>query len=131
MNLENIFKNVIKIDFLLYIVTLIFIFFTETEVSYVVPEAAWTILDTLGVLTLIFVIVYGVNLYFLYKFKPLGKTLYLPLMIFYLFLGILTLDMQHTISTFELLLDWIGGLLSGLIIAFLYFTDIKDKFIKK
>ena len=131
MNLENIFKNVIKIDFLLYIVTLIFMFFTETEVSYVDPEAAWTIMDTLGILVLIYLIVYGVNLYFLYKFKPLGKTLYLPLMIFYIFLGILTLNEQYTISTFELLLDWIGGLLSGLIIALLYFTDIKDKFIKK
>ena len=67
-----------------------------------------------------------VNLYFLYKFKPIGKTLYLPLIILGFILSTLVSSEQNT--SVDLLFEWIDGLLSGLVIALLYFTDIKDKF---
>ena len=130
MNLENIFKNVIKIDFLYGILIITFSFFTESEVTYVDSDAPWAMIDTFGILAIILVIVYLVNLYFLYKFKPIGKTLYVPLLILYLILGSLILQEQYAFSALDMLGEWISGILSGLIIALLYFTDIKDKFTK-
>jgi len=121
MNLENIFKNIIKIEFLFIGVLLISEFFADVE--YVELDV---VSDTVFIWLLIYLVVYVVNLYFLYKFKPIGKTLYLPLIILGLIMGTLFPGEQYT--SVDLYVEWMGGLLSGLVIAFLYFTDIKDKF---
>ena len=121
MNLENIFKNIIKIEFLFIGVLFISGFFADVE--YVELDV---VSDTVFIWLLIYLVVYVVNLYFLYKFKPIGKTLYLPLIILGLIMGTLFPGEQYT--SVDLYVEWMGGLLSGLVIAFLYFTDIKDKF---
>ena len=127
MNLENIFKNIIKIEFLLIVLFIISLFFRDIE--YVDPNAPWTMVTTLSIWFLIIFVVYVVNLYFLYKFKPIGKTLYLPLIILMLILETLFPAAQYT--SLDLTVESISGVLTGLVIALLYFTDIKDKFIKK
>lgn len=123
MNLENIFKNIIKIDFLYIGAVLISGFFEDVEYAELDSMS-----DTLYIWALIFLLVYVVNLYFLYKFKPIGKTLYLPLIIFGSIL--VTLMPSEQFTSVDLLVEWIGGLISGVVIALLYFTDIKDKFKK-
>ena len=127
MNLENIFKNIIKIEFLFIVLVIISLFFIDIE--YVDPNGPWTMETTLTIWLFIILLVYVVNLYFLYKFKPIGKTLYLPLLILTLILGTLLPAAQYT--SLDLIVEWISGVLTGLVIALLYFTDIKDKFIKK
>ena len=121
MNLENVFKNIIKIEFLFIVAIFISPFFADVE--YVELDV---VSDTLFLWLLIYLVVYVVNLYFLYKFKPIGKTLYLPLIILGFILSTLVSSEQNT--SVDLLFEWIDGLLSGLVIALLYFTDIKDKF---
>ena len=121
MNLENVFKNIIKIEFLFIVAIFISAFFADVE--YVELDV---VSDTLFLWLLIYLVVYVVNLYFLYKFKPIGKTLYLPLIILGFILSTLVSSEQNT--SVDLLFEWIDGLLSGLVIALLYFTDIKDKF---
>jgi len=121
MNLENVFKNIIKIEFLFIVAISISLFFADVE--YVELDV---VSDTLYIWALIYLVVYVVNLYFLYKFKPIGKTLYLPLIILGFILATLFPNEQYT--SVDLLFEWIDGLLSGLVIALLYFTDIKDKF---
>jgi len=131
MNLEKIFKNIIKIE-VLYLIFVIIYTSLFMEIAYVDPNAPliWTAQDTLGILSLIFMLVYVVNLYFLYKFKSIGKTLYAPLIIISFILGILHTPAE-ALSTPPIpyyLLEWVSGLISGIVIAFLYFTEIKDKF---
>ena len=127
MNLENIFKNIIKIQFL-FIVAILITIGIEDGVGGVDVELFVALLmeDTLFLLLVTYLVVYVVNFYFLYKFKPIGKTLYLPLIILGFILSTLVSSEQNT--SVDLLFEWIDGLLSGLVIALLYFTDIKDKF---
>ena len=125
MNLENVFKNIIKIEFLFIVAIFISPFFADVE--YVeLDVVSETLYNTLSIWSLIYLVVYVVNLYFLYKFKPIGKTLYLPLIILGFILSSLFPYEQSTSVDFYI--EWMDGLLSGLVIALLYFTDIKDKF---
>jgi hypothetical protein len=125
MNIENVFKNIIKIQFLFAVVIIISAFFEDLE--YVeLDVVSETLYNTLSIWSLIYLVVYVVNLYFLYKFKPIGKTLYLPLIILGFILSSLFPYEQSTSVDFYI--EWMDGLLSGLVIALLYFTDIKDKF---
>jgi hypothetical protein len=131
MNLENIFKNLIKMEVLYMIFAIIYtVIFTEIE--YVDPDAPliWTIQDTLGALLGVVILVYITNLYFLYKFKPIGKTLYVPLIIIQiLIVGFMAEPIEPSMSLYSAsLVEWIAGLITGMVIALLYFTEIKDKF---
>ena len=127
MNLENIFKNVIKIEILFLVI--IVIVYSYVDVEYAKSYTSSTMEENLYLWGLVWLVVYAVNLYFLYKFKPIGKTLYLPLLIlgFILF----TLYPAQKYTELDLTIEWISGVINGLVIALLYFTDIKDKFIKK
>jgi hypothetical protein len=126
MNLENVFKNLIIIEFIILAFAIISGFFVD--VGYIDPNAAWTMEDTLGVWALVFVLIYGINLYFLYKFRPIGKTLYVPLIILGFVIG--TFVEMEQFSKLDLFLEWFAGLITGLVIALLYLTEIKDKFNK-
>ncbi len=131
MNLENIFKNLIKMEVLYMIFAIIYtVIFTEIE--YVDPDAPliWTIQDTLGALLGVVILVYITNLYFLYKFKPIGKTLYVPLIIIQILIGgFMAEPIEPSMSLYSAsLVEWIAGLITGMVIALLYFTEIKDKF---
>ena len=84
--------------------------------------------DMLTVIALVFFLLYLVNLYLLYKFKNIGKQMYLFLFILgsilLLLLGIVASD------PIILLLDGLGWANSGAILVFLYFTPIKKEFEK-
>ena len=72
--------------------------------------------------------------YFLYKFKPIGKTLFIPLLIIMLLfenpVPYESLVMTPGYEYIDSLIAYIEGILTGMIIALLYFTNIKDKFKK-
>jgi len=75
---------------------------------------------------------YLINFYFLYKFKSIGKTLFIPLIIIISIIPVeVNLIMTPGYENLELSIAWIEGVFMGMIIMSLYFTDIKDKFIKK
>ena len=130
MNLKIIFKRLILFDLSLFILIFISAFF-ESEIVIAFNEGisqSNNMNDMLGVIAIIFLVLYLVNLYLLYKFKNIGKQMYLFLFI----LGsILVLLMG--IGAYDpifYLLDGLGWANSGAILVFLYFTPIKKEFEK-
>ena len=130
MNLKIIFKRVILLDLSLLILIFISAFF-ESEMVIAFNEGisqSNNMNDMLVVIALVFLVLYLVNLYLLYKFKNIGKQMYLFLFI----LGsILVLLMG--IGAFDpifYLLDGLAWATSGAILVFLYFTPIKKEFEK-
>ena len=127
MNLKIILKRLILLDLSLLILIFISAFF-ESEIVIAFNEGISQSNDMLGVIALVFLVLYLVNLYLLYKFKNIGKQMYLFLFI----LGsILVLLMG--IGAYDpifYLLDGLGWANSGAILVFLYFTPIKKEFEK-
>ena len=130
MNLKIIFKRVILLDLSLLILMFISAFF-ESEIVIAFNEGisqSNNMNDMLGVIALFFLVLYLVNLYLLYKFKNIGKQMYLFLFI----LGSILMLLMG-IGAYDpifYLLDGLGWASSGAILVFLYFTPIKKEFEK-
>ena len=133
MNLENIFKRTILIYALSEIIAIVFQLTLEGRIigeEYVKINSDLPSFygDSFLFPALIFgvLIVNVFSLYLLYKFKPIGKQIYVySLVIIIIFL----LLFFHDISSGPMfVIDVIGIILSGIILSFLYFTPIKDKF---
>ena len=130
MNLERIFKNLI----LLYPVIIVLIISLITYIDWDIPVESYAETTTTETTILLLFSIWLINLYFLYKFKPIGKTLFIPLSIILLISEntvpyeslVMTPGYEYIESTFA----YIDGILTGMIIALLYFTNIKDKFKK-
>ena len=140
MNLDKIFKNTILL-YVLSTVVFVVVSFTleknflgeelyliDSEIDlFIIPDLEETIF--ILILFLISLITFAINiisLYFLYNFKPIGKKLYVYSLavMFILFIfnkgDVLSGPLQS--------IDYFGSLLEGIIICFLYFTPIKEKF---
>jgi hypothetical protein len=130
MNLERIFKNLI----LIYPVLIVLILSLATYIDWDIPVESYTETTTIETIGILLFSIWLINLYFLYKFKPIGKTLFIPLLIILVLFDIsmpyesliMTPGYEYIESTFT----YIDGILDGIIIALLYFTNIKDKFKK-
>ena len=130
MNLEKIFKNLI----LIYPVLIVSFLSLVTYIDRGIPVESYTETTTIGTISILPLSIWLINLYFLYKFKPIGKTLFIPLLII-LVLFEISIPYESLIMTpgyeyIESSLRYIEGILDGMIIALLYFTNIKDKFKK-
>ncbi len=81
MNLKTIFKRLILLDLLLIILIIVSVFFESEEVAdfnkYFESEFSNSLLIIFGILMLIYLI----NLFLLYKFKSIGKQMYLILFV--------------------------------------------------
>ncbi len=130
MNLKIIFKRLILFDLSLFILIFISAFF-ESEIVIAFNEGmsqSNNMNDMLTVIALVFLVLYLVNLYLLYKFKNIGKQMFL-----FLFILGSTLALLMGISAYDpifYLLDGLGWATSGAILVFLYFTPIKKEFEK-
>ena len=133
MNLENIFKRTILLYVLSEIVAIVFQLTLEGRIIWEEYVKINSDLPSfygdsffLPPLALVVLIVHLISLYLLYKFKPIGKQIYVySLVIVIIFL----LLFFHDISSGPMyVIDLIGTILSGIILSFLYFTPIKDKF---
>ena len=82
----------------------------------------------LGIIAILAIALYFLNLYLLYKFKNIGKQMYLFLFILGLVL-VLLMGINASDPIFYLL-DGLGWACSGAILIFLYFTPIKKEFEK-
>ena len=128
MNLKIIFKRLILLDLLLFILIVVAAFYPSTEVEdfnkYFESELSNSFLIIIGVLQLIYLI----NLFLLYKFKSIGKKIYLILFIVLMVLSLLV-PPQAT-DSWLYVLEGLGLAISGAILVFLYFTPIKKEFEK-
>ncbi len=128
MNLKIIFKRLILLDLSLLILMIIAVFY-ESEVVVAFNESvnpSSDISNMLDWIALIILVLFLVNLYLLYKFKSIGKQMYLFLFIIGSILSLLT-GINATDPIFYLL-DGFGWACSGAILVFLYFTPIKKEF---
>ena len=122
MNVEKIFKRIILADVFICIFSLIAEMFSNTE-GQMVPISILLI-------GLFLVIAYFFNLYLLYKFNPIGKTIFIPLSC--LLIGVsFAFPLEPPSNYLSFLLGEIGPIFTGLIIAFIYFTDISKKLVSK
>ena len=128
MNLKTIFKRLILLDLLLFILIVVAAFYPSTEVEdfnkYFESELSNSFLIIIGVLQLIYLI----NLFLLYKFKSIGKKIYLILFIVLWVLSLFT--PPYATDSWLYVLEGLGFTISGAILVFLYFTPIKKEFDK-
>ena len=129
MNLEKIFKNLVRAQLLFcfgyFIYSLYAGALNDTSL------AADVVISSSEVAFLIVALVYIVNLYLLFKFKPIGKLLFVPLiLIFYSLSLAMPIELFYLGTPFEYLFNNLSIMIEGAIITMLYLTDIKDKFEK-
>ena len=130
MDLEKVFRNLILADLAILVAMVIA---TATEPEYItalIEQVDQGIYDTgAGMMfALVFLIVYLVNLFMLYKYISFGKTLYLILFGISIVLSLMSGTVVGT--AFQETIGWLGGAVSGAILVLLYFSPIKDKFAK-
>ena len=118
--MEKIFKSILIINVLS--ISLLFIlgiiFFDPNEIKEKVS------INVLDIISIILVPVYFYNMYLLYKFKSLGKALYIPLNVLMILLFSLLEDINYP-NLFVYFIDQLLVILIGVIFTFIYFTEIK------
>lgn len=125
MNIKNTFKKLILLNIGLLFFTFISVFFESDEVIRF-NEALDAIPTSLLIIGLIWMILYFVNLYFLYTFKKSGKKLFSILFV----LGIvLNLPLgPSAVDSLTYTLDALSWCSQSAMLVFLYFTQIKKHF---
>ena len=128
MNLKTIFKRLILLDLLLIILMVVAFAFESTEVAdfnkYFESEFSNSLLIIGGILMLIYLI----NLFLLYKFKSIGKQIYIILFIVLLVLSLLL--PPNAMDSWLYVIDGLGWTTEGAILILLYFSPIKKEFEK-
>ncbi len=129
MDLKTIFKRVILLDLLIMVLIIASVFIESAEVAdfnrYFENDYSSALLIIYGIGLLIYLI----NLFLLYKFKSIGKQIYLIL--FIVFMVLILLSPPSAMDPLLYVLDGLGMANSGAILVFLYFTPIKKEFDKK
>jgi len=126
MDTINIFKKLIVIDLLISVIMIITSLFSPEEyVNFTLNSIVLMSEITFGMFSLIFLFLHFVSLYLCYKFNSLGKNLYI---ITFVGANLLILFTDVAMTGLETSLTSIGGMLSGMIIYMLIFTDVKDRF---
>ena len=128
----NIFKKIILLQIFLFLLAISLVITEGFLYNY--EEVDSDIKMTEGILFLFIILLLPFMWYFLYKLKPMGKKLF----IFYLILGAISFftvsDDSYLVTSVNPLtrfLDLMENgliLLDGVILGFLFFTDVKEKF---
>lgn len=127
---EKIFKKIIQTQFALIITTFVLVVF-ETEIYPSVDEdLSFTFSDSIA---LMWAIGYIISIRLLYKFKPLGKKLYVIILILGLIMTLLGNEdffiIEYTSFTpFIYAFENLIFLVDGIILASLFLTTLKEKF---
>lgn len=127
---EKIFKKIIQTQFALIITTFVLVAF-ETEIYPLVDEdLSFTFSDSIP---LMWAIGYIISIRLLYKFKPLGKKLYVIILILGLIMTLLGNEdffiIEYTSFTpFIYAFENLIFLVDGIILASLFLTTLKEKF---
>ena len=132
MNLKQTFKNLVLLTFFIVVLSFISMFFESAEITYLNEQLNSKTSDTqvyiLGIIALILLIAFLINLFFLYEFKKIGKPMFLFLFIIQFF--ILPFIGTYAYEPFTYIIEGLGWAASGAILIFLYFTPIKKEFEK-
>jgi len=128
MNLKTIFKRLVLLDLSLIILLFVSVFFESAEVAdfnrYFENDFSNAIFIIFGIALLIHLF----NLFLLYKFKSIGKQIYLILFIVLVILNLIL--PPHATDSWLYVLDGLGWTTEGAILILLYFSPIKKEFNK-
>ena len=127
MNLKTIFKRLVLLDLSLFILIIVTIFFESEEVikfTENLDEPSNVFLT----LAAIWLLAYFVNLFLLYKFKSIGKQMYLFIYIVGFVLSLL--GGPIALDSWAYALDGIEMSVAGALLVLLYFSPIKKEFDK-
>ena len=131
MNLKTIFKRLILLNLLLIILVIVSLFFESEEVARF-NENLDQNLDQISYMMFIIVVIWMlvslINLFLLYKFKSIGKQIYLILFIVLVILNLIL--PPHATDSLLYVLDGLGWSVSGALLILLYFSPIKKEFEK-
>ena len=127
MSLKTIFKRLVLLDLFLLILIIVSVFFESEEVLRF-NESLDPISNMILALSGIFLLVYLINLFLLYRFISIGKQMYLIVfvlgIIFSLIVG------AGAVDPWLYVIDGLGWSVSGAILVLLYFSPIKKEFEK-
>ena len=134
--IESTFKNIILLKVALLI--LIIIWGGTIQISNSESSIRNNLTDLGGILFTLFSVLYLITCYQLYKFKTLGKTLLVSLVLIFIILGFVTElmnPMQIDKDLFFLFIFYIVSpmffVTQGLVIGMIYFSSIKEKLVDK
>ena len=128
MNLKTIFKRFILLDLSLIILIIVAVFFESKEVADFNMYFENDYSNALLIIAGIGLLIYLINLFLLYKFKSIGKQIYLILFIVFMVLSLLS--PPYAMDSLLYVLDGLGMATSGAILVLLYFSPIKKEFDK-
>ena len=125
----NIFKKTILLQIFLFLSLITLTIIEEGLLPSEEVPSDFSIIE--GILFLFIILLLPFMWYFLYKLKPIGKKLF----VFYLILGAIsffvTSDYSYVVTSLTPFLEFGDNaliLLDGVILAFLFFTDVKENF---
>jgi hypothetical protein len=121
---EKIFKNIILTQLAL-MVTVVAIAIANESGNSVEEDLSLSLIETISA---IIGLVYLISLFMLYKFKPIGKKLFVSTFVLSI---VIILFEPADYSSYTPVISAIENLLyvvDGIILATLYFTSIKEKF---
>ena len=128
--MKKIFRKLILIELVLLVLMIISIFVESEEIAYMNEQLSSGFSDVYiligGIFAVIVLLMYLVNLFLLYKFKNIGKPMYLVLLLVMALGSLLGGPIVHEPSDY--LIDGLGWAMSGAILVFLYFSPIKKEF---
>ena len=128
MDLKNTFKKLILLDLFLLITVIFFAIFTDESEQVLNFYENQETSNFVLILTVIYIFIYLSSCFLLYKFKKIGKILYL---ISFIFSGFIVLiEGPVALDSLIYLIDGLYMAASGAILTFLYFTPIKKEFDK-
>jgi len=134
IDIEKFFKRIILLDVLIEVSLPLF---GGMITQYVSPEEVTMetifgndMLDLfLVILILMILIFHFISLYLLYKFKSIGRKIYvLTSVLFYGLIFVIPLQDILITDRFEYILESTTSILTGVILAMIYLTDIREKF---
>lgn len=125
----NIFKKTILLQIFLFLSLITLTIIEEGLLPSEEVPSDFSITE--GILFLFIFLLLPFMWYFLYKLKPIGKKLF----VFYLILGAISFfvisDYSYVVTSLTPFLEFGDNaliLLDGVILAFLFFTDVKENF---
>ena len=128
MNLKTIFKRLILLDLLLIVLIIPSFFLESAEVADFNRYFENDLSNAMYIIFGIALLIHLINLFLLYKFKSIGKQIYLILFIVLLVLSLLS--PPNAVDSWLYVLDGLGMANSGAILVLLYFSPIKKEFEK-
>ena len=131
MNLEKVLKNLVIVNFVMFGIIIAMGLTGYTTLPAALEEYSLALVDEYAfgyILLLPFLLAYITALILIYKFKPVGRTLFLWINIISVFMYFFTGPM--IIDELTSILGDAGSLLDGVILGIIYFSPLNAKFTK-